>query len=52
LLLDQSNVTPVISSSFWSFATAANCWVASTARFAVAGETSIVVRTGAALPVE
>ncbi len=52
LLLDQSNVTSIISMPSWSFAVAVNCCVPPTARFVIAGETSITVRTGATLPVE
>nr|WP_062265741.1 hypothetical protein [Methanoculleus bourgensis] len=52
LLLDQVNVTPVISLSSWSFAVAVNCCVAPAARFAVAGETSIAVRMGVKTAVE
>ncbi|KAF5061164.1 hypothetical protein DSECCO2_318120 [anaerobic digester metagenome] len=52
LPLDQVKATLVIASPFWSFAVAVNCCLLPTARLAVAGETSMVVRTGAAPPVE
>ena len=45
-LTDHVNVTPVISSAYWSYAVAVNCCVSSTFNSTVDGETVIVVKTG------